>query len=237
MSKAARERIRAERARRARGDRRRRIAIITGVSALVVAVVVAGVLVQSWRGRSSAYSGPLAQVTVAADGTVTMARAGNLPVLDVYEDFQCPVCREFESVNGGTLKRFAAEGKVKVVYHPVAFVNPQGSLRAAAAAQCLPAPRWMAFHDTVYSRQPPESVALTLADLKGFAAEAEVTDAATLSCMESQRHASLVTRVTDAAFKQPDVQGTPTLVLGGRRLTTNEMLTADGLAGVLAAAR
>ncbi|ETK32786.1 DsbA family protein [Microbispora sp. ATCC PTA-5024] len=215
-------------------ERRRRTLLMGLIGLVVVAAVVVGVLVQVGRTTATSFSGSLASVSVQQDGTVTMARAGvTTPVLDVYEDFQCPICKEFEHINGNLVKDYAARGKIKVVYHPIAFVNPEGSVRAAAAAQCVPGGSWMSFHDILFARQPDEKVALTVADLTSLAADAKITDAGVLSCMKSQRFASQAQDRTRKAFSSPDVQGTPTLLIDGRKLSDDEVLTSSGLRAAL----
>jgi protein-disulfide isomerase len=235
---AARDRLREERIRQEQQDRKRRLLLIGLTVVAVIAVIAGGVLFAMNQAKPSEYAGGLAPVTVdTAEATVTMADAGvTAPVLDVYVDYQCPICKEFEKVNSGVIKEFAAQGKVKVVYHPLAFVNPEGSLRAAAASLCVPGPSWARFNDEAFAKQPDERTALTLADVKGFAQSAGITDASVISCMDSQRYADAVRRHTEASFKKPDVQGTPTLLLNGRPLTTGEIHTADGLRHALTTA-
>lgn len=235
MSKAsrqsARDRLREERIRQQQQDKRRRLLLIGLVVAVVIAVVAGGVVYSLNRAEPSRYAGELAPVTVdPAQVTATMAKPGvTTPVLDVYEDFQCPICKEFEHTSSGVIKEFAAQGKIKVVYHLLAFVNPEGSLRAAAASMCVPGDSWMRFHDAVFTKQPDERTALTVGDLKGFAGDAGITDSSVLSCMDSQQHAATVRQRTDATFKDGKVNGTPALFLDGRALSTGETLSADGL--------
>ena len=66
-----------------------------------------------------------------------MAKAGvEKPVLDIFEDFQCPACKALEETSGATIKNLAAEGKAKVVYHPITiFTTP-----APVATPSVPAP-------------------------------------------------------------------------------------------------
>ncbi|MFG2072393.1 DsbA family protein [Nonomuraea maritima] len=233
MKTSAREKLRQERIQQARREKRRRtLRIVVGLVA--VAVVAVGVFAQVNRSTATSFSGPLATVTPQQDGTVVMAEPGvSAPVLDVYVDFQCPLCKEFERVNGGLIKQIAAEGKAKVVYHPIAFVNPEGSVRAAAAAQCVPGSSWMAFHDAVFAAQPDERTAFTVEDLKKIASDVGITDPAVTSCIESQRYAAQVRQTTASVFASPEVQGTPTLLLDGRKLTDDEVFTSTGLRAAL----
>ena len=43
--------------------------------------------------------------------------------ITVYEDLQCPVCQAFEAATGDAVDRRSADGKVKVEYRPIAFLD------------------------------------------------------------------------------------------------------------------
>ena len=43
--------------------------------------------------------------------------------IKLYEDFQCPICSEFEAATGDKSPTAIADGKVKVDYHMVAFLD------------------------------------------------------------------------------------------------------------------
>ena len=125
---AARERIRLERERAARRRQRNRVLIVVGsaLGAVVVAVIVILVVRPGQSTGTSTgpvhnayYNGPFAPVTKNADHSVTNAQpAVKTPVLDIYEDFQCPVCDAFEKANGAVVHKLAHQGQVRVVYHP-----------------------------------------------------------------------------------------------------------------------
>src|SRR5687768_5927922 len=118
MSKAARERsarerLATERKRQAaRQKQRRLLAIVIGSVVLVAAVVVGAVLIidhKNKSGRAVAHKGALAPLTRQPDGSIVMAKAGvTKPVVEVFEDFQCPVCKTFEDASGSTIEQLAA---------------------------------------------------------------------------------------------------------------------------------
>ncbi|GAA2052907.1 hypothetical protein GCM10009800_47070 [Nocardiopsis rhodophaea] len=79
------------------------------------------------------------------DGSVVLAEQGaNAPVVEVYADFQCPACKQFEAASGDTLRRLATDGEAIVHYRPVSIFSQQpaplssNSLRAGAAAPPKP---------------------------------------------------------------------------------------------------
>jgi len=75
--------------------------------------------------------------TPSGDGVVVSAGA---VAVDVYIDYQCPFCRQFELMAGPTLNRLVADRMVSLVYHPVNFldaISPTGySTRAASDQAC-----------------------------------------------------------------------------------------------------
>ncbi len=210
---------------------------MAGAVVLVVCVVVTAVLVsRDDDGGAAPVTMPSGVVAVAlGDGTVSVAKPGvNAPVVDVFEDFQCPVCKSFHQVNGSTLTNLAGEGKAKIVYHPIVIFSNEplqgNSLRAASAAHCITAgDRWLKFQDQVFAHQPAEgSSGFTVAELVAYGSSAGITESGFGSCVRSQRYASDVRRASQSAITG-GLQGTPTVKVDGRTLSTNETLTVDGL--------
>ena len=83
--------------------------------------------------------------------------------MTIYEDFMCPVCGDLEAATRAWLPRYAAQGKVRVIYRPVAFLNRMSngteySTRAANAYAVVldeAGPEAAAtFHDLLFDHQP-----------------------------------------------------------------------------------
>jgi protein-disulfide isomerase len=247
MSKAARQRtardrLAEDRKRHAeRQQRLRALAITLGALALIAVVVVGFVVIQSNRSKPTGYQGPLAPLSRQGDGSIVMAKAGVTgPVLEVFEDFQCPACKNFEATNGDTLKRLAAEGKVKVVYRPFRLFQDEplksNSQRAANAAACAPADRWVTFHDLIYRNQPAEgTVGFSEDDLITWGKEAGITGAAFETCVRDGEQHARVERATQLAGNA-GIQGTPTLNLNGSKLGDEATYTKEGLAKAIRSA-
>jgi Protein-disulfide isomerase len=234
--KATREKIRIQREQERRREQRRRQVMITvsviGVVALIVGIVA---IWQSTRNRSEVYAGELAPITRTAAGDVVMAKPGvEKPVLDIYEDFQCPWCKVFEENSGDTVKRLAAEGKVKVVYHPITVfpVEPMkgNSLRAATALRCVPGGKpWMAFHDRIFREQPEEgTTGFAIDDLVAWGKEAGVTDPGFEQCVRGQQGANEQLSYSAKARQDGKIEGTPTVRIDGRDVG-NAMYVASDL--------
>ncbi|MFI6597997.1 DsbA family protein [Nonomuraea sp. NPDC050536] len=184
--------------------------------AAVSALAVLGIVALAAPGRSAGVVGLVRQ----QDGSMVLAASqGSAPVLDLYEDFDCPVCKELHSRVNGTVLRLAREGKVKVVFHTVTIFRDEpmrsNSIRAAAAARCVPETSWLAFRDELYGMQPAphgEASGFTVEELVKAAHQAGATDVD--SCITRQSYA----QEHLAQSNRIPLDGTPTVVLDGQQL-------------------
>ncbi len=155
----------------ARGSGGGRRGVIAAVVILVLLAVVVGVQREpdSKTADEPKLPGaiPLAaaglEYPVATQGEAVVTGNPQAPVtIDVYEDFLCPVCGQFEKAYHQRFAQAAADGKAKVVYHPVAILddlsNPAGySTLAAGATLCAAeAGIFPRFHDSLFGAQPQE---------------------------------------------------------------------------------
>ena len=158
-------------ARGASGDRRK--VIIGVVSVVVVAVLIIGGVVWTIADRNqtegqvinpgettSALAG---DVTQKRDGVVvTVGKAGAKASIDVYADFLCPICGEFEKQYKTQVEQAINDGKLQVRYHMVPLLNersspPGYSLDSAnAALAAADAGKFLQFHDALFANQPEE---------------------------------------------------------------------------------
>ncbi len=231
---SAREKVRAQRElERKREQRKRQVMITLSVLGVVVLIVAAVAIWQSSRNRSESYAGPTAPISRESNGDVVMAKAGvTAPVLDIYEDFQCPYCKTFEETSGPTIKKLAAEGKAKVVYHTITIFGQDpmksNSIRAAAAARCVSGPAWLAYHNKLFSEQPDEgSAGFAIDDLVAWGKAAGATDSGFESCVRDQTHAAAHENYTAETMKNAKIEGTPTVRLNGKSLDNAAYVPSD----------
>ncbi|TDD31804.1 hypothetical protein E1287_25065 [Actinomadura sp. KC06] len=228
-----------------RGQRQRLLVVVLGgvvAAAVVVAVVVVAVSRTSGGETfEDTYKGPLAPTTREQYGAVAMAQPRvTAPVLDLYEDFQCPACKLLEQRLGGTIKQLAAEGKAKVVYHPFQLFQQDplmsNSRRAANAAACVPAERWVRYHDRLFAEQPPEGDrGFSNEDLIDWGAEQGVADPAFAACVNGSQKIDLVDEASAQAGRA-GVDSTPYLALNGRKIGAEALGSPDDLKKAVAAA-
>jgi protein-disulfide isomerase len=199
---------------------------------LVALVATCAVVASLWFSMPGGASEGV-RLSRQADGSVVLAdRSSDAPVLDVFEDYDCPVCKDMHAKVDATIQRLAREGRVKVVFHPVTIFQDEpmrsNSVRAAAAARCVPEENWLAFRDELYAMQPaPHGVA------SGFTVEelvkaARNVGAAVDECVTSQSYAKA--HLEESAKVQ--LEGTPTVLLDGQ-LLGNEAFDAAALERVI----
>jgi protein-disulfide isomerase len=225
--KAAQLREEAER----RQARQRTLVVAASVVALLALVIGMTVLVRTLnaqqKAREAAAAAPPANLYTASDGLsgVLYGKPAAKVTVTAYEDFQCPACKQFEDTDGAMLRSYADQGKIKLVYRPVAILDRASttnySTRAgsAAAAVLNVAPdKYPAFHDALFKEQPAEgSAGLTDAQLVDVAVQVGVPKAAVQQAITTGKFSGWLTKVTDDFSKKYD--STPTILVNGTRIT------------------
>jgi protein-disulfide isomerase len=228
---AAKERAAKLREEQRRAERRRAVWQSVAAAAVIVLVVGIGVGVQAYRNRGE---GPVRTPANAVDGTgFAVGNASAKAAVELYEDFQCPACREFEQDAGPALRAFVDAGAARVVYRPIAFLDRASttrySTRSLSAAACAAdAGVFARMHDLLYANQPAEGTAgLTDDQLIALGRQAGASGEGFAACVRDKRYRAWTATVTDTASKA-GVNSTPTVRVNGQPLSnpTKENLTA-----------
>ncbi|MUL40785.1 thioredoxin domain-containing protein [Streptomonospora sp. PA3] len=197
---ASRERLRQEREQAKKRAARNRVLGVVGAALAVVLVVVGGgyLFFAQQSAQEQAFADRYEQLpaqTLQEDGSVVLAKEGvKAPVVEVYADFQCPACKQFETASGPTLQQLASEGKAIVHYRPVSiFAQAQeplsaNSLRAAAAARAAADHgKFVQYNDLLFENQPPEGTqGFATGDLKEWGGEVGIDDPAFAQRVEAE---------------------------------------------------
>lgn len=248
-------------ARRSSSGRPDRTKIIVGVVVvlLLAAVVIGGVLytnaqkdktegqtIQPRGAESSSVSQP-PDYPVRRDGAVVVVGKDNAKVtLDVYEDFLCPFCGEFEKANGPAITAKVKDGSVRVRYHILAILNnksdPEGySLDSANAALCVAdTGRFPAYHESLFNSQPEEGArGYDKGQLTRLGNDLGVTAPDFKACVDSGRYNREIQAAEDQATQLPYLQreypdgrkgfGTPTIAVGEKIVDTSDAQWLDKL--------
>ena len=168
--KSAREKAAEARAAAEASDKRRRMIINVSIGAvllIVVAALVGGAWLTSKSNKEATQ--PSADAATPAGSLPTdsqypygiewSSNAEGKPVLEIWEDFQCPACRDFEAAFGPTIKELADTNQAKVIFRSTSFLDSNfpgdHSKRAAAAYGCaIDAGKGEEYHDLLYVNQP-----------------------------------------------------------------------------------
>jgi protein-disulfide isomerase len=222
------EKVAAMRAQAARAEARRRSIIVSGaVLAVIVLIVAIFVIVQN-SNHTDKITGGSTPTGFDSNNSVTVGDAAAPVTVIAYEDFQCPVCREFEQTNSAQLDAWVKAGTVKIQYRPIAFLDRSSttnystrSLNAAAALVTLKPSAFATFHKELFNNQPAEgSAGLTDKMLIALAVQAGAPQAGITAAVDHQSYKAWTVRVTDAASKA-GVTGTPTVKVNGKQLSDN----------------
>lgn len=238
MSKQGREFNKAKRIveQQKAAERRRRVTLWTtiGVVVVLVAAGITGYAVMSKKSSSDA--GKLTVPSLAVDsGTAFTVGTGPVTV-DLYEDFMCPICHDFENQSGATVKQLIADKKVTVRYHPVAILDASSSgtnysTRAAgAAAAAGQEGKFAEYHDVLYANQPAEgSSGLTDSKLISLGKSVGLTSSAFSDAVTNKTYDTWADNVTET-FAKRGYTGTPTIVVNGKQVEgPNNTLPTDAV--------
>lgn len=151
------------------------------------------------------------------------------PIIEVWEDFQCPSCKMFEEGPGELLRLISSNGQAHVVFRPTAFLDARGgdsSARAIAALGCaIDQGKGLEFHGKVFENQPEnEGTGLDNQQFIQFGTEVGIAGDALNefgACIDGGRYLGWAENTT-AAFHNNGIEATPTVVVNGQTLGTDK---------------
>ncbi|HEY2221234.1 DsbA family protein [Actinomycetospora sp.] len=229
--------------RRSSGTGKSRTPTIIAVVVLVVLVAVIGVAVYSANQTKTAAQPanlPVSPVNATyqtrVDGGAVVA--GNGPTtLEVYEDAQCPACKQFESLDGQKITDGLNAGKLTVKYHMVNLLDqsstpPGYSTLGGNAIMCAAQNgAFPTLHKTLYDRQPEEGgTGFTVDDLVTLG-KSSGAGPGYEACVRGNTYGAAIAQNYQQASTDPALQqesggqkgfGTPTIVVGGKAVSPND---------------
>jgi protein-disulfide isomerase len=243
---------------------RRRERIVRIVGAVTVVVVVVAIIGVAVVARNSSSSDADASATSSASldpnaalpagvlpasddhafGVPFGTATSDVPVLAIWEDFQCPACDALEKANGAGIEQLASDGKITLVWRPTTFLDSNlgndSSLRATAAFGCaIDAGKAQEYHNIVFQNQPDEGVGYTDEQLLQWGKDVGITGAdydTFASCFDAQTYVPWANNST-ALFYSSGVGGTPSATLNGAPIDVTTLVNQTALeAAVVAAA-
>lgn len=240
MSKSEDRRAQAAAARQASAAAEKRERSIRLIGTIAIIVVVAGIIGVGVMGSRKQDANPVTGTIPASvnqkDGSFVLNPSTSATaVMDLYEDFQCPGCKNFEELYADTYKQLADDNVVKVVFHPAAFLDNnfpgENSARAINAWGCaIDAGQAWAFHKALYASQPEkEGAGWTDAAFAAVAGTAGITgDKLTTfkKCVADKSYLKW-SSVATQKFYDDGVQSTPTVKVNGVEAPNTAFASAD----------
>jgi hypothetical protein len=169
------------------------------------------------------------------EGGVLVGSEGARRRLVVFEDLQCPYCREFEARSGDLLGREIAAGAVAVEYRIRSFLGDESVRAANAPAVAAGAGRFDELRREMFANQPAEhSGGFTSEDLLDLGGRAGLTSADYVAGVQEGRYESWV-REIDEVFQRQDPNGTPFALLDGRPIDSETLYNPDDLGALIRA--
>lgn len=211
-----------------RGSRTMTIGMIA--VGVVIVILAAGVGIQYWRTHSDVKvqnTGAAEPAVLTGPGTdgkgITVGKQGAKAQIDVYVDFRCPHCEEFEKKNSATLNELVDTGAATVTYQPLAFVTDASPKLANAFACASAAGKARSYHDTLFGdfvKAWTEDQLLELGDKLGISGDFQ-------QCVKTDKYKAWVESVGKAANER-GVEATPTVFVNGNKLA-DDQLTPEGI--------
>ena len=227
MPKTPRENPRAARRQESRKEEGDKVTRWIVISMVALVVVTAGV-VSLFSQRESVdedlsaldnfpISAPIESVISDADDKAIVFNQGAPLKLSIWEDFQCPVCKQFEASLGSYVEDLVKNGEAEVAFHTASFLGPE-SRRAANAGFCAADEgRFLDFHKAMYVIQSPieNSGFWNPENLIRIGEKVGITSESFATCVREDAKRDLVDTVADSMTKY-GVEGTPTVFINGK---------------------
>lgn len=191
--------------------------LVIGMVVLVVAVTV-GVSLSSNKAKESA-AVPSSVDKAEGYGIVFNKGLADVPKIDIWEDFQCPVCRDFEVVNNKQIREWIEAKKVTAVFHPLSFIGAESAYMANAAACSADEGKFLQYHEALYANQASSenSGKWNATTLITLGANLKITSKNFSDCVTQGKYLGWVENVaSDGAAKKVD--STPTVFINGKEI-------------------
>lgn len=201
-------------------ERRRKRTLWVSVTAVFV-LVIAGFA--GWAVYSEQRAGEFTAPPGANEAGTGIVYGSGPVTIDLYEDYLCPACKQFQEANGETIDQLADEGKARVVFHPMAILDrastTQYSTRSSASAGCAAAGgKFREYSEALFVQQPAEDEAQFSDDeLIDLGVGVGLDRDSFGSCVNDGTYLSWTEHVTEEASRL-EITGTPTILVNGEQV-------------------
>ena len=231
---------------RAQRERRQRVFFV--VAGVIVVLIILGFAVYPQIKAANTPVGAIVQITPNPRPQASGTAAGNPNAkvrIDVWEDFQCPVCREYtQTIEPQLMQHEVASGQVYYVFHMFPFIDQANwdsankeSHQAANAAMCASAQgQFWNYHDILFANWTGENAGdFTDARLLAFAQSLKLDMTAFNTCFKNNSFRSQI----DADYNKGismGVNGTPSIFVNNKEVTPGSVPTYQQIQQAIQAA-
>lgn len=166
-----------------------------------------------------------------ASNTPTPDAAEDTPEIQIYVDYQCPICQAFDVPNSAQMRSWADIGAATIEIRPISFLDRASlneySSRAANSAFCVAnfePDAFFDYHELLMLNQPEEGTSGHDDDqLFAYAEEASAGTEEVKGCIQAKSFGDYVEQHTQRVLSEPQdgvsVSGTPTILVNGNQYT------------------
>jgi protein-disulfide isomerase len=189
---------------------------------LVAAVAIPLAVLQPWRSSTS-------PSPVSSGPAFTLGQANAPVTIDIYEDFQCPICHDWYQIVYPQLRDGAiASGEAKLVFHGLSALGAESVAADRAAFAAAQQGKFWQMWTTLYDHQGPTENGGTFSDtnLRSLAQNLGLD----MTRYDADFNSTAAqTYVTDESVNGHaiGITGTPTLIIAGKQyqgVSTYEVL-------------
>lgn len=190
------------------------------VIGMIALVVVVGVTVGFTSNKAKENAATPSSVEKSEGyGIVFNKGVTGVPKVDIWEDFQCPVCRNFEAVNNKQLNEWINKKEIVAVFHPLSFIGAESAYMANASACAADEGKFLQFHEVLYANHAAteNSGQWNAITLTALGAKIGLTSKSFAECVSSGKYQDWVTNVANDGNSKK-INSTPTIQINGKEI-------------------
>jgi hypothetical protein len=158
------------------------------------------------------------------EGGVLVGHANASRSMILFEDPQCPYCRQFEELNGDSITAAVNAGELSVEYRMRCFLGQESVRADNALALAAEVGGFDELRKALFAAQPPEGTGgFTSDDLVRFGTQVGLNSPDFVSGVREARYENWVVR-REELFQTEDPQGTPAAWLNGSPIDSRVLL-------------
>jgi protein-disulfide isomerase len=168
-----------------------------------------------------------------SEGGVIVGKANAPKGMVIFEDPQCPYCRQFEELNGPHLTTAVETGQLAVEYRMRCFLGEESVRADNALALAAEAGHFDELRKVLFADQPREGTGgFTTEDLVRFGAQVGLTNSDFVSGVQEARYVQWVLH-QEELYQSEDPLGTPAAWLNGHPVDSAAFFDSRGFEELL----